>query len=109
MVQRGGPWRLARYAIPDGRPARGPVVAGEDTAHEGDRVLRWIVVACVFAVIGGGLVALVGLSEGWWWKTGLAAAAPGATTVGARWPCGTHRADCPQSRRGGIPPRPSGG
>ena len=35
-------------------------------ARDGDRVLRWIVSVYVLAVVGVGLIALVGLSEGWW-------------------------------------------
>jgi hypothetical protein len=63
MAQRGGPWRLAGYAIPDGRVAQRTDAAA---ACEEERTLRWIVSAYVLAVVGGGLVALVGLSEGWW-------------------------------------------
>ncbi|MGH7319588.1 MAG: hypothetical protein ACRELA_08180 [Candidatus Rokuibacteriota bacterium] len=66
MAQRGGPWRLAGSAIPDGRVGRGPGAPRELATREGDRVLRWIVSAYVLGVVGGGLVALVGLSEGWW-------------------------------------------
>jgi hypothetical protein len=66
MAQRGGPWRLAGYAIPDR-----PVAAGTDATRggatpAGDRDARWIVSVYVLGVVGGGLVALVGLSEGWW-------------------------------------------
>jgi hypothetical protein len=35
-------------------------------ARDGERVLRWIVSAYVLAVVSGILIALVGLSEGWW-------------------------------------------
>jgi hypothetical protein len=35
-------------------------------ARDGERVLRWMVSAYVLAVVGGILIALVGLSEGWW-------------------------------------------
>jgi hypothetical protein len=35
-------------------------------ARDGERVLRWIVSVYVLAVVGVGLIALVGLSEGWW-------------------------------------------
>jgi hypothetical protein len=66
MPQRGGPWRLAGYAIPDGGRARGAGAPRELATLDGDRSLRWIVLAYVLALIGGGLVALVGLSEGWW-------------------------------------------
>jgi hypothetical protein len=66
MPQRGGPWRLAGYAIPDGRSAREAGAPRELAAPDGDRGLRWIVSGYVLAVIGGGLVALVGLAEGWW-------------------------------------------
>jgi hypothetical protein len=66
MPQRGGPWRLAGYAIPDGRSARGGGAPRELVTPHGDRGLRWIVSAYVLAVIGGGLVALVGMAEGWW-------------------------------------------
>jgi hypothetical protein len=34
--------------------------------RDGERVLRWIVSVYVLAVVAGGLVGLVGLSEGWW-------------------------------------------
>jgi hypothetical protein len=66
MAQRGGPWRLAAYAIPDASVTRGRGATGKFAAREGDRVLRWIVVAYVLGIVGGGLVALVGLSKGWW-------------------------------------------
>ena len=66
MAQRGGPWRLAGSAIPDASVARGRGATRELAAREGDRVLRWIVVAYVLGIVGGGLVALVGLSNGWW-------------------------------------------
>jgi hypothetical protein len=66
MSQRGGPWRLAGYAMPDGRRARGAGVLGELATPDADRGLRWIVFAYVLALIGGGLVALAGLAEGWW-------------------------------------------
>jgi hypothetical protein len=61
MAQRGGPWRLAGYAIPDGPPAT-DAARGVATLV-GDRGTRWIVSVYV---LGGCLVALVGLSE-WWW------------------------------------------
>jgi hypothetical protein len=66
MAQRGGPWRLPGYAIPDGRVARRTGAARVVESHDGERALRWIVSAYVLAVIGGGLVAFVGLAEGWW-------------------------------------------
>jgi hypothetical protein len=66
MPQRGGPWRLAGYAISDGRRARGGGASRELATPDGERGLRWIVSAYVLAMIGGGLVALVGLAEGWW-------------------------------------------
>jgi hypothetical protein len=34
--------------------------------QDGERVLRWIVSVYMLAVVGGILIALVGLSEGWW-------------------------------------------
>ena len=46
------PWRVARRE--------------SSSTPDGDRGLRWIVSAYVLAVIGGGLVALVGMAEGWW-------------------------------------------
>jgi hypothetical protein len=66
MAQRGGPWRLAGYAIPEGRVAPAPDAAREVGTAAGERSVRWIVSAYVLGVVGGGLVALVGLSEGWW-------------------------------------------
>jgi hypothetical protein len=66
MAQRGGPWRLAGYAVPDGPVARAPDATGEVGTRDGDRLLRRIVSAYVLGVIGGSLVALVGLSKGWW-------------------------------------------
>ena len=65
MAQRGGPWRLAGYATTDGRAACGSGGASCRRA-DGERVLRWIVSVYVLAVVGGILIALVGLSEGWW-------------------------------------------
>jgi hypothetical protein len=52
--------------MPDGRRARGAGVPGELATPDADRGLRWIVFAYVLALIGGGLVALAGLAEGWW-------------------------------------------
>ena len=66
MAQRGGPWRLAGYAVTDGLAARGSGGVRQVAARGGERVLRWIVSVYVLAVVGGILVALVGLSEGWW-------------------------------------------
>lgn len=66
MPQRGGPWRLAGYAIPDGRRARGAGAPRALATPDVDRGLRRLVVAYVLALIGGGLLALVGLAEGWW-------------------------------------------
>jgi hypothetical protein len=40
--------------------------AREVDAWDGERTLRWIVLAYVLAVVGGGLVALIGLWDGWW-------------------------------------------
>jgi hypothetical protein len=34
-------------------------------AHEEDRVVRWIVWSYVLGLMGGGLVALIGLFAGW--------------------------------------------
>jgi hypothetical protein len=65
MPQRGGPWRLAGYAILDGRSAREAGAPRELATPDGDRGLRWIVSGSVLAVIGGGLVALVGGSSAW--------------------------------------------
>ena len=66
MAQRGGPWRLAGYAMTDGRAARGSSGMRQVAARGGERVLRWIVSVYVLAVVSGTLIALVGLSEGWW-------------------------------------------
>jgi hypothetical protein len=66
MAQRGGPWRLAGYAIPDGRVAQRSQAPREVDAWEGKRTLQWIVTAYVLVMVGGGCVALVGLWEGWW-------------------------------------------
>jgi hypothetical protein len=66
MPQRGGPWRLAGHAIPGGQVARRVGAARRVETHEEERGLQRIVSAYVLAVIGGGLVALVGLAEGWW-------------------------------------------
>ena len=66
MAQRGGPWRLAGYALTDGRAARGSGGARDVVVRDGERVLRWIVSAYVLAVVSGILIALVGLAEGWW-------------------------------------------
>jgi hypothetical protein len=66
MAQRGGPWRLAGYAMTDGRAARVNGGTRDVAARDGERVLRWIVSVYVLAVVGVGLIALVGLSEGWW-------------------------------------------
>ena len=66
MAQRGGPRRLAEYAMTDGRAARGSGGVRDVVVRDGERVLRWIVSAYVLAVVGGILIALVGLSEGWW-------------------------------------------
>ena len=66
MAQRGGPWRLAGYPMTDGRAARGSSGMRQVAARGGERVLRWIVSVYVLAVVGGILIALVGLSEGWW-------------------------------------------
>jgi hypothetical protein len=63
MAQRGGPWRLAGYAIPEVRVARRVEAWRGVETHEGERGLRWIVSAYVLGVIGGGLVALVGLGR----------------------------------------------
>jgi hypothetical protein len=35
-------------------------------ARDGERILRWIVSVYVLAVVSGILIALAGLSEGWW-------------------------------------------
>jgi hypothetical protein len=66
MTQRGGPWRLAGYAMTDGRARHGGGGARAVGARDGERVLRWIVSVYMLAVVGGILIALVGLSEGWW-------------------------------------------
>ena len=66
MAQRGGPWRLAGYGMTDGRPARRSDGRRDLAARDGERVVRWIVSVYVLAVVSGILIALVGLSEGWW-------------------------------------------
>jgi hypothetical protein len=66
MAQRGGPWRLGGYALTEGCATRGRGGTGEVAVRDGERVLRWIVSVYVLAVVGGMLIALVGLSEGWW-------------------------------------------
>jgi hypothetical protein len=66
MAQRGGPWRLSGYAIPSGQVARRVGAARGVETHEEERGLQRIVSANVLAVIVGGLLALVGLAEGWW-------------------------------------------
>jgi hypothetical protein len=38
----------------------------ESVAREGDRMVRWIVGTYVLGLVGGGLVALIGLAAGWW-------------------------------------------
>jgi hypothetical protein len=48
------------------RAAGGSGGARDVVVRDGERVLRWIVSAYVLAVVGGILIALVGLSEGWW-------------------------------------------
>ena len=66
MAQRGGPWRLAGDAVRDGGAPRGRAGARDVAGPDGERLLRWIVWAYALAVLGGILIALVGLSEGWW-------------------------------------------
>jgi hypothetical protein len=66
MPQRGGPWRLAGSAMTDGCAVRVRGGTRDVAARDGERVLRWIVSVYVLAVVGVGLIALVGLSEGWW-------------------------------------------
>lgn len=66
MAQRGGPWRLAGYAMTDARAARGSRGMRDVAARDSERVLRWMVSGYVLAVVSGILIALVGLSEGWW-------------------------------------------
>jgi hypothetical protein len=50
----------------EGRAARGGGGTQDVSVPNGERALRWIVWAYVLAVVGGVLIALVGLSEGWW-------------------------------------------
>jgi hypothetical protein len=66
MAQRGGPWRLSGYATTDGRAACGSGGTRAVAARDGDRIVRWMVSGYVLAVVSGILIALVGLSEGWW-------------------------------------------
>jgi hypothetical protein len=48
------------------RAAHGRDGTRDVPAREGERVLRWIVSVYVLGVMGGMLIALVGLAEGWW-------------------------------------------
>jgi hypothetical protein len=91
MAQRGGPWRLAGDAMTDGRAARGSSGMLDVAARDGERVLRWSVSVYVLAVVSGILIALVGLSEGWWsaWS-GVGGGPSGDTVVGRPWRCGTR-------------------
>jgi hypothetical protein len=59
---------VAARGVRDAGRAQGPGRwrTGELATPDADRGLRWIVFAYVRALIGGGLVALVGLAEGWW-------------------------------------------
>jgi len=66
MAQRGGPWRLAGYAMTEGGAARRSADARDVAVRDSERLLRWIVSVYVVAVAGSILIALVGLSEGWW-------------------------------------------
>jgi hypothetical protein len=66
MAQRSGPWRLPGYATTERRAAGGAGGTRAVAARDGERVLRWIVSVYVLGVVGGMLLALVGLSEGWW-------------------------------------------
>jgi hypothetical protein len=66
MAQRGGPWRLSGYVIPDWQVARRVGAARGVETHDGERGLRRIVLAYVLAVIVGGLLALAGVAEGCW-------------------------------------------
>jgi hypothetical protein len=66
MAQRGGPWRLAGYAMTEGRAARRSADARDVAVGDSERLLRWIVSVYVLGVMGGMLIALVGLAEGWW-------------------------------------------
>jgi hypothetical protein len=65
MAQRGGPWRLPGYAMTGRRSTRGGGTR-DVAAQDGERVLRWIVSVYVLGVVGGMLLAVVGLAEGWW-------------------------------------------
>ena len=58
----------ARRVRDPGRPRRPRKLARRESVatRDGDRGLRWIVSAYVLGLVGGGLVALVGLAEGWW-------------------------------------------
>jgi hypothetical protein len=48
------------------RAAHGSGGTRDVGAQDGERVLRWIVSVYVLGVMGGMLIALVGLAEGWW-------------------------------------------
>jgi hypothetical protein len=50
----------------DGRAARGSGGTRDVAARDGEHVLRWIVCVYVLGVVGGMLIALVGLAEDWW-------------------------------------------
>jgi hypothetical protein len=66
MAQWGGPWRLAGSELSN-RQVTGKAGAARPLPTCGsDRVLRWIAAGYVLAVVGGGVVALVGLRAGWW-------------------------------------------
>ena len=61
-------WTVAARGVRDDGRAGGCGSSGMRAvaAQGGERVLRWIVSVYVLAVVGGILIALVGLSEGWW-------------------------------------------
>jgi hypothetical protein len=50
----------------EGRAARRSSDARDVAVRDSERLLRWIVSVYVVAVVGSILIALVGLSEGWW-------------------------------------------
>jgi hypothetical protein len=66
MAHRGGPWRLTESEFSNRRVAGNAGARRPLPTGGGDRSLRWIVEVYTFALVGGGLVGLFGLWEGWW-------------------------------------------
>ena len=101
MAQRGGPWRLAGYAIPDGRWRPAELARRERSRRPtADRGLRWIVSVYV---LGRGRRQASWRSSGCR-RDGGEAGTGRHRTVGRTWWCaadGTpaHRADRDDTRR----------